>query len=110
VATEGGGVDTADPVVNTLYATLAFLAFVLLLVVLATKDAHVTVSQKLTELTTAVNNVTATVHLQNQQIADLRAQVQASQADKAQADADVATLQAQVDALNALTVPAPPAN
>lgn len=102
---------------NTLYAALAFLAFVLLLVVLAAKDTDVTVSQKLNDLSASIANVTSLVKSQSAQLADqsaqiaaLKAQIDANQAVQAQADADVASLQAQIDALNALTVPvAPPA-
>jgi peptidoglycan hydrolase CwlO-like protein len=96
--------------VNTLYAALAFLAFVILLAVLSTKETNVTVSQKLTDLSASIANVTALVKSQSDQIAALKVQIDANQAVQAQADADVASLQAQIDALNALTVPpAPPA-
>jgi len=70
----------------------------------------VTVSQKLNDLSASIANVTALVKSQSDQIAALKVQIDANKAVQAQADADVASLQAQIDALNALTVPvAPPA-
>ena len=69
-----------------------------------------TVSQKLNDLSASIANVTALVKSQSDQIAALKVQIDANKAVQAQADADVASLQAQIDALNALTVPvAPPA-
>ena len=88
-----------------LYAALAFIAFLFLLVVLA-KDTDVTVSEKLNALQASVANVTALVQAQTAQIADLKSQIQAAQADKAQAESDAAALQAEIDKLNAIAPPA----
>jgi len=65
-----------------------------------------TVSEKLNALQVSVTNVTVLVQAQTAQIADLKAQIQAAQADKAQAESDAAALQSEIDKLNAIAPPA----
>lgn len=65
-------------------------------------EESMTVREKLEALQSSVANVTALVQAQIAEIASLKAQLSTS-------DSDVQALQAQIDALNALTVPAAPA-
>lgn len=67
------------------------------------------VSEKLTVLQQSVNDVTALVKSQNQQLADQSKQVAELKDKLATSEADGATLQAQIDQLNSLLPGSAPA-
>ena len=63
------------------------------------------VREQLDGLKQSVANVTGLVLAQSAQIAELKATIDAANAEKATAEADAAALKEQIDALNALVNP-----
>jgi len=81
------------------------LSFIVFCAYLASLEQPMSVSEKLNALQTSVANVTALVQAQSSEIASLKATIESAQADKAQAESDDASLQAEIDKLNAIAPP-----